>query len=319
MTQEIFIKKNSNTWRELEQLSEKINKKGIKSLSSEQVKDFLYVFRQSSHHLSYAKTYYPNSNLVKYLNSLVSKCHNNIYAVKKVSPKNLVNYISHGFPELLSKHKYYIISSFMFFAIGLVISLIMVLINSDNASIFLPQSIIDNVSTTSSSSREWNYPLMSSQIMINNISVTLGAFVLGITLGIGTIYILFFNGTILGSLTGLIYLYGDPTHYWSLILPHGIIELTAIFISGAAGLIIARSLILPGEYKRIHALIKAAKEAISLMIGVVFMLVIAGIIEGFFTPLDISSSTKLLFAALTGIILAIYFSIPYILLKKQKH
>lgn len=319
MTQEIFIKNNSNTWRELEQLSEKINKKGIKSLSSEQVKEFLYVFRQSSHHLSYAKTYYPNSNLVKYLNSLVSRCHNNIYAIKKVSPKNLVNYISHGFPELLSKYKYYIISSFLFFAVGLVVSLILVMINSDNASIFLPQSIIDNVSNTSASSREWNYPLMSSYIMVNNITVTLKAFVLGITLGIGTIYMLFYNGTILGALTGLIYLYGNPINYWSLILPHGIIELTAIFISGAAGLIIARSLIVPGEYKRFHALIKASKEAIPLILGVVFMLVIAGIIEGFFTPLNISASTKLLFAAITAVILAIYFSIPYSykLFKKQ--
>jgi ZIP family zinc transporter len=66
----------------------------------------------------------------------------------------------------------------------------------------------------------------------------LKAFVYGITLGLGTVYVLFFNGAVLGSLTGLIYTYNDPANYWSLILPHGIIELTAVFIAGAAGLMV---------------------------------------------------------------------------------
>lgn len=311
MKQEIFIQRNSNTWRELETLSNKIIKKGIKALSSKEVKEFLYVFRQTSHHLSYVKTYYPNSNLVRYLNSLVSKCHNNIYAVEKSSPKQLLNYILTGFPKLCSKYNYYILSSFGFFAFGLILSLILVLFNADNAVIFLPQNIIEGVKGSHSNSGNWNYPLMSSYIMTNNISVALKAFVLGITLGLGTIYVLFFNGAMLGSLTGLIYLYGNPTNYWSLILPHGIIELTAIFISGAAGLIIAKNFLLPGEHKRLHGLIKGAKEAVSLIMGIIFMLIIAGIIEGFFTPLNIAEYSKLIFAAITAVFLAVYFSIPY--------
>jgi len=188
----------------------------------------------------------------------------------------------------------------------------MVLYNPDNAILFLPQHFIDVVQKGQMGGGQWNYPLMSSYIMVNNISVSLRAFVWGITLGIGTIYILFMNGSLLGALTALVYLNGNPSNYWALILPHGIIELTAIFISGGAGLMLAKGLLLPGQHTRFQSVIKQAKNSVSLVIGVIIMLVIAGIIEGFFTPLPIQGLFKLSFAAFTAILLFIYLLIPYI-------
>ncbi len=312
MKEEQFIKLNSDTWRELETLSTIINKKGLKILPSKDVKKFLRIFRQSSYHLAYARTHYPSSSVVSYLNSLINKCHSHVYAVKKISPVILFKYIAQDFPRLLKEYRWFIICSFSFFAVGVLLSMLLVLVNVDNASIFLPENLITTIKSGKSGGGQWNYPLMSSYIMVNNISVSLKAFVMGITLGIGTVYVLFFNGALLGALTALVYTYGTPMNYWPLILPHGIIELTAIFISGAAGLIIAKSILLPGEYSRIHSLIKGAKESISLIVGVIFMLIVAGIIEGFFTPLNISVISKLIFAAITGVILILYFSIPYL-------
>ncbi|MBC8060682.1 MAG: stage II sporulation protein M [Clostridiaceae bacterium] len=312
MKEERFIEINSNLWKELENLYSFINKKGLKALSSMQVKQFLHIFRQCSHHLAYARTHYANSSVVIYLNSLIGKCHSHVYAVKKISQGDFVRYLAYEFPKLLKEYKWYVLASFGFFVIGFVVSLLLVLLDTNTASMFLPQNLIAGVKSGQSGGGQWNYPLMSSTIMVNNITVSLKAFALGITLGIGTIYVLFFNGTMLGSLTALIYLYGKPLNFWSLILPHGLIELTAIFISGASGLIIARYILLPGEYTRKSALIAGAKKAVSLIMGVVFMLIIAAIIEGFFTPLNIFPEVKLFFAAITGIILIVYFSIPYI-------
>ncbi len=312
LKEEKFIKKYSDSWQKLETLALTINKKGIKKLTSPEVKSFLALFRQCSHHLAYARTHYPDSNTVDYLNNLLGKCHSYLYAVKKVSPRSLLDYILLDFPQLLKDYKTYIFLSTAFFALGILISLIMVLYNPENALLFLPENMVETIKNGQAGGGEWNYPLMSSYIMVNNISVSLRAFVFGITLGLGTIYVLFLNGAMLGGLTALIYIYGDPINYWSLILPHGVIELTAIFISGAAGLIIAKNILLPGEYTRKDAIIAGSKKAISLVIGVMLMLVIAGIIEGFFTPLNINSGLKLLFAAMTAIILAIYFSLPYI-------
>lgn len=313
MKEEQFIKINSNTWKELESLTYAVSKKGIKSLPSKDVKKFLSVFRQTSHHLAYARTHYAQSSTVTYLNSLLSKCHSYVYGVRKLSLKGFINYIAYDFPKALKQYKWYVLTSFGFFALGAAVSLIMVLINSGNASFFVPQQYVESMKSGSSSGGggQWNYPLMSSYIMVNNISVSLRAFVFGITLGLGTIYVLFFNGTMIGALAGLVYMYGNPINFWSLILPHGIIELTAIFISGAAGLIIAKSLLLPGEYTRRHSLIKGAKEAASLIMGIILMLVIAGTIEGFYTPLSISPISKLIFAGITAVLLAVYFAVPY--------
>ena len=311
MVEEQFISRHSAVWSQLEELSAIINKKSIKALPSEDVKRFLHLFRQCSHHLAYARTHYPQSSVAAYLNSLTARCHSHVYAVKKVPVRELFSYIIYGYPKLLKENKYFILGAFGIFAAGFALSLIMVLLNEGNASLFLPPDMADAVRSGKAGSGAWNDPLMSSYIMINNISVSLKAFVFGITLGTGTLYVLFANGTMLGSLTGLVYLYGNPLDYWSLILPHGIFELTAIFISGAAGLIVAKSILLPGDYLRRHSLVNGAKKAVALMGGVVLLLVIAGIIEGFFTPLAIAPLWKLLFAFITLIVLSVYFAVPY--------
>ena len=310
MNQDTFINKNSNSWSELNSYTEKINKKGINKLNSKEIKRFLYLFRQTSHQLAYARTHYPDSNTVKYLNSLVSQAHNHTYSVKKDSLSAIFHYITYGFPAYLKKFKNYILAAFLVFLLGFLVSLIMVAVNSSNASFFLPKQFIDSVGKPRSNV-PWNYPLVSSQIMTNNILVALKAFVFGITLGIGTIYVLFQNGAILGALTALTYQRGNPLEFWSLILPHGIIELTAIFISGAAGLLIAYNLLIPKQYSRKHSLIYGAKQGVSLIFGIILLLIIAGIIEGFFTPLNLNPITKLIFALGTAALLLFYFSRPY--------
>ena len=311
MKQDQFIKKHSSSWTTLKNTVELLDKKGMTKLESKQLRQFLHLFRQTSHQLAYARTHFPNSDVVMYLNALVGRAHNHIYAVKKNSFSEVFYYIRYGFAKQAKKLSSYIITSFLIFLVGFGISMILVKVNPQSSSYFLPQSMIDSIDWNMDTSNQWDYPLMSSYIMINNISVSLRAFAFGITLGLGTIYILFSNGALLGALTGLVYHFGAPLNYWSLILPHGVIELTAIFISGGAGLIVARSILIPNEYSRKHSIIKASKEAVSLMLGVAFLLVIAGIIEGFFTPLNISPLSKLIFAALTLIGLIIYFAIPY--------
>lgn len=311
MTEETFIKKYSHIWTDLEGIYTAVCNRGIKTLASRDVKYFLHLFRLCSHHLAYARTHYASSNVERYLNSLVSKCHSHVYAVRKFSLRGVAGYFSNGFPRLVKEFRWFIILSFGFFAAGFLLSLFLVLSNDSNASFFIPSQYIDGVKGGENGGDAWNYPLMSSYIMVNNISVALRAFVFGITLGIGTVYVLFLNGAMLGALTALIYMYSSPMKYWSLILPHGIIELSAIFISGAAGLIIAKSILLPGDYSRKDSLILGSKRAVSLVAGVVLLLVAAGIIEGFFTPLNIPAEWKLLFALITFIGLAVYMSVPY--------
>ena len=319
MTEDQFLSRHSATWRELETTCQKINKQGMKSLTTAEIKRYLTLFKLTSHHLAYAKTHYAGSQSITYLNTLVTTCNTNVYTTQNPKLTSSFPSLITTYSSILKKYRAYILFSFGLFLFGSLLSFLLVYFKPEYAGLFMEQELVDSIAQNGSagSSSSWNYPLMSSYIMVNNISVALKAFVFGITLGIGTAYILYQNGLLLGSLTALFYLYGDPACYWSLILPHGVIELTAIFISGAAGFILAKSLLIPGKLTRKASVIDGAHNAIGLMLGVIILLVIAGLIEGFFTPLAISVAAKLLFALLTAVLLLLLFLRAYTIPQKE--
>jgi len=150
---------------------------------------------------------------------------------------------------------------------------------------------------------------MSSYIMTNNIRVCFMAFAFGVTLGFGTAVSLFYNGVLVGVLASYFHRAGHGVHFWAFILPHGVIELTAIFIAGASGLTLGAALLAPGEHTRGQAFKRAGADAVRLVIGCIPLLVVAGTIEGFVTPQGfIPDLAKLAFAALTAVALAAYFA-----------
>ncbi|WHH58114.1 stage II sporulation protein M [Petroclostridium sp. X23] len=307
MTEDRFIRRHSKTWKQLEELLSMLQKNKSDKTDFNTLKDLDRLYRQISAHLSYAQTYFPDSQAYQYLNTLVARGHNHFYTRKKGSLRSIAAFFLHDIPcAIISNSRFFIISCCIFLLAAL-FSFATTWIDGKNAYIFLPAQFIQNMNPEGAGSSGWDHPVMSGLIMSNNIYVSLLCFAYGISLGIGTIYILAKNGFLLGSLSAVAMKQGTALTYWSLILPHGIIELCAIFISGAAGLKIGWSLIRPGSYTRRDALMLAAKDALKLIGIVVVMLIVAGIIEGFFTPSSISPVSKLVFAACTGIFLIGYF------------
>jgi len=137
-----------------------------------------------------------------------------------------------------------------------------------------------------------NYSIASVVIFTNNIQVGILAFALGITFGIGTVYVLVQNGFLLGALSAAAVNRGMGYIFWSLILPHGVPELFCVFVCGAAGLLIARSIIFPGLRSRRRSFAAVGKEALFLLLGTIPLFVLAGITEGYFTPLPINPLWK---------------------------
>lgn len=299
MTEEQFIKRHQETWKTLETLEQKMRRLSKKNGDSQVVKSFFTVYRDASHDLSYAKTHYPQSQMVKYLNQLVGRCHSLLYERKSITFKRVLQSLYRDFPEEFRVQWRLVLLAFMIFLGGAAMAAILTLITPSAAAFFLPQNLIDAIKEGQMGGGVWNYPLMSAYIMSNNILVSIKAFVYGILLGVGTIYVLFYNGAMLGALTVLVYQYADPLKFWSLILPHGIIELLAIFIAGGAGLMLAKGMFMPGSFKRWTAVVYQAKQAMPLLWGTIILLVIAGLIEGFITPLPIDIAWKYAVAALT--------------------
>jgi uncharacterized membrane protein SpoIIM required for sporulation len=152
-------------------------------------------------------------------------------------------------------------------------------------------------------------PLASSAIMTNNISVSFAAFAGGILAGIGTVYMMLFNGVLIGVIAVACHRAGLSVDLWSFIAPHGALELPAIFIAGGAGLLMAKGLLAPGFLSRRDSLTEAAAVAVRLVLGVIPLLIVAGVIEGFISPTDIPVRLKFALGVSMFVLLAAYVSL----------
>jgi uncharacterized membrane protein SpoIIM required for sporulation len=144
-----------------------------------------------------------------------------------------------------------------------------------------------------------NRPITASGIMTNNVQVTLLAFGFGLTAGLGTSFLLIFNGVNLGGVAGWMTAKGNARALWGWIMPHGGTELLAITLAGAAGFMLAKAIVAPGEVRRSVALGKVATPALIIELGVMVMLVVAGLIEGFVSPSSIGFSARIAILAVT--------------------
>ena len=295
-----FVKENSKLWKDLESSLEK------KANSFTNIEHLANLYRIISGHLNYARYHYPGSRLSEYLEDLIARAHIIIYAHAK--PRRPSRFFKRVLPRSLRDNARIIRISAALFCGAALISFAVCLMNPQYIDVFLPDSISADQLKTEEADLEGSSgsAILSNIIMVNNIYVAILAFCLGLTCGVGTVYVLITNGFMLGALASLFTGTDSALFFWSLILPHGIWELTAIFIAGGAGLKIGYSLIRPGVYRRKDALVRAARGALGLMGMVVLLLIGAALIEGFFTPLPIQAEIKLLVALLTTLPLIWY-------------
>ncbi len=134
-------------------------------------------------------------------------------------------------------------------------------------------------------------PVAASQITTNNLSVSFATFASGITV-IGPVWMMVLNGMMLGVIGAATWKAGMALSLWSFVAPHGSLELPAIFIAAGAGLEIARGLLFPGFLPRKASLAQAGGRASKLILGTIPMLLVAGTIEGFFSPTDAPVAMK---------------------------
>ena len=150
----------------------------------------------------------------------------------------------------------------------------------------------------------------SGTLFTNNQRVGLIAYASGVAAGVPTCYLLFYNGANIGALSAVVTESHQHANLWPGILPHGIAELTAIFICGGAGLLLGGSLLLPGRYRRSESFRKAGLESVYLVLGTIPLFVFAGIVEGMFSHLGLPRWIRLTFAGLNGILWYVYLFLP---------
>jgi uncharacterized membrane protein SpoIIM required for sporulation len=306
----VFIKQHRKEWEQLEERMKEIQKRK-KGLTPDKMDDFLLLYQKASHHLSVSQTYFPQDEVTHYLNQLVSKAHNVLYRDQSTSFYQLKQFFGRTFIQLLLEQRLFVIIAMLLFMIGAAGGYISVINDPLHVYTLLGPQFVEGLDPKSLGEHtgDINAPLMSTTIMTNNIQVAFLAFAGGITLGIFTVYVLISNGILVGALAAVFWQHGKFYEFWAYIVPHGMIELTAIFIAGGAGLLMGYKIMVPGPYPRGFQLKRQALRSVQLLLGTVPLFIIAGIIEGYITPAPISLEAKYAFALITIVALVLYIFI----------
>ncbi|MBT2655759.1 stage II sporulation protein M [Bacillus sp. ISL-18] len=314
-----FVKMHREEWKQLEQFVSQLSKRK-KNYTGETITQFYRLYQKAAQNLSYSQTYFPNDEVTPYLNGLVSKAHNLLYKDQVSSIKQIRYFFSTKFIGLLLEQWKFVAAAMILFLIGAIGSFLSVMNDPLHIYSILPAEISQGVdpSKLGKGTNAVDSSLMSASIMTNNIKVGIFAFAGGITFGLVTVYLMVYNGIIIGALAALFWHHGKSYDFWAYIVPHGMIELTAIFIAGGAGLLMGYKLFVPGQYTRGWQLKQQAKRSVQLLLGTIPLFVIAGIIEGFITPAKISLEAKYIVAVLTVAGLILYVLIGKLKLAKAQ-
>ncbi len=320
MNVERWLKTRRPAWEKLEELLNLTDKRGVAGLDRQQLQELGRLYRTTSGDLSRARALKLSSDVQTYLNNLVVRAHNQVYQTDRNRWLDLGRFLWEGFPALIRENILYVVLSTSLFCIPFGFSYYSVIKDPTFAQLEVGQG------QPLVSEEMWHYiekkqlwtdqvanfsPPMFSFIATNNIKVAIMAFAFGALLGIGTIYVLIMNGLSIGTTLGLCKVHGMEPMLLQFVAPHGVLELTSIFISGAAGLLMGKSLLFPGRYKRSDAFRLSARKALGMFAGTVPLLLIAGCIESFVSPrTDLSPDTKYVVSLCTFICLSLYLFIP---------
>ena len=305
-----FLESRLSKWKRLEELTARVSRLRLKNLSGEEVREFGRLYRRTAADLAIAREEVTDKRLVNYLNYLVGRAHGAIYRSESSGFAVFINFFRYDFPAIFRKTFPFTLAAFITFILATVFASVVCLLDEGFADRIAPgmrQDIIGHHNWTDAINNA--NPLASTSIQQNNITVTFYAFAGGVLAGVGTLLVLVKNGLQLGMVLSLCFRY----RFWEIpifVSAHGVIELTAIFISGGAGLLIGNALLMPGDLRRIDALVENGRLAIKLVLGCIPMLLIAGLIEGFISPAHIPPSFKFSVSAMSAVVMTIYFLKP---------
>lgn len=305
-----FIKQRKNNWQRLEDLLKLLDTATLRRLRREEVRELGRIYRRTASDLAIARAESRDPRLINYLNSLVIRAHGRIYRADAEGGKKIRRFFTHELPQTFRRTWRYTFASFLVFAIFAVIGFLGTRYDPEFSELVgvnpaFRELFIETKTPWWEGLNESN-PEGASDIMTHNIRVTIYTFAFGAMLGVGTLFYLAFNGANIASVVALTYRAGFGNDLVTFMVAHGVVELSCIFIAGGAGLLIGSAILMPGDLTRGDALRTRGMEAVRLMIGVILLLVMTGIIEGFISPQPIDARIKYSIGAITGLALYSY-------------
>jgi uncharacterized membrane protein SpoIIM required for sporulation len=291
MNIERFLHERRPVWQELETLLQRAE---IASLTREEMHELVELYRRTCSDLNRARSHTANPEILGHLNQLTGRAYRYIYRAAHETPVwgTFVKLVTREIPAAFRREKIAVLVAACALLSGALFGSIAVLVNPANGERLIPPEFFSESPRERVEKIERNEEridnvekalVFGASLYTHNIKVSFLAFSLGaLTLVLG-ILILFYNGVILGAV-GTLYVLDDVgTFFWAWVGPHGALELPAIVFGGAAGLVVGRALLMPGDLSRGASLRRVLPSVWRMMIGAALTLVLAGIIEGSFS------------------------------------
>jgi uncharacterized membrane protein SpoIIM required for sporulation len=297
-------------WERLEQLVHRAGR-SLSVLDNRELQELGLRYRQTASDLSVVLEDKSSVQLAAYLNQLLGRSHNLLYMGRSPKASGIWTFYSQTYPRLFRETWRPTLLATVVFAAGAIAGWVVTIHDPGFAHRILGPEMMDTIAR-----REmWTHsvvamkPVAASGITTNNLTVSFTIFALGIT-AIGTLWMLVFNGVLLGVVGAATWHAGMALALWSFVAPHGVLELPAIFIAGGGGLEIARGLFFPGTLPRRESLALAGGRAARLLLGSIPMLLVAGASEGFFSATNSPLIMKFSLAAVLFALLLMWLLPP---------
>ena len=279
-----FIRAHAADWQRLRELLDRAGR-NPKRLSSEELEELAGVYQRVSTHLSIARSTLRDRALVAELSQLVARASALLYGTRGGSWKAFAQFVTETFPAAVWHTKaFHIWATLLFLIPGALVAL---WLGNSPAALEAAAPPAVREAYVSEDFAEYYTANPSAQfateVTVNNIQVAILAFAGGGLLALPTVFVLAFNGLNVGVALGMFIAAEQQALFWGLILPHGLLELTAVFLAGGAGLRVGWTMIDPGDRRRATALREEGRRMIALLAGLVAVFAAAGLIEGFVT------------------------------------
>jgi uncharacterized membrane protein SpoIIM required for sporulation len=305
-----WLEKRKPYWDRLSAMVERAGRRGLAALSYPEVRELGLLYRQIAADLATVREDPMSQRWAEYLNQLLGRAHNLIYMGRRRHPGGILGFYRRGFPQVFRATFSYTLAAFVIFLAASIMGFLACVGDPSFQRFFLGPQMSNSIEH-----REmWTHsilsiqPLASSAIMTNNLSVSFTTFAFGILGGVGTVYLLAMNGLLIGVIGAACWQAGMSLQLWSFVALHGALELPSIFIAGGGGLLLARGLLFPGHLPRRDSLVLYGGQGVRLALGIIPLLVVAGVLEGFFSPSSMPVEAKFACAAAGGGLLILYLT-----------
>lgn len=316
-----FRSTREGDWRRLEDLLRKLEGRSLKTLSDEDLLAIPVLYRSTLSSLSVARATSLDKALIEYLESLCTRAYFFVYGPRSNVLERLSRFFRRDLPLAAKALWRETLASFTVFAVGAVAAFVLVLRDPDWFYSVMNKALAQgrDPTATTAALRDTLYGAPqhgeglaagAAYLFNHNAGIALMAFALGFAFGLPTAFLILSNGLMFGAFLALFYSRGLGFEVGGWLMIHGATELFAVILAGAAGFRIGWTLAFPGKAARLAALSASGRQAGTLMGGVVLMLLVAGLLEGFARQLVNQDLVRYAIAAATGLAWLGYFYLP---------